>query len=116
MPTYRFLAVAGLCLISGGCQTARFGIYPDHLAEFPERPISPQEAVRAAQPFLDQSYALFRESSRDLSDSGEPRIHVRLKGKYYYVVKHNGVSMNANYGFDHAVRVHATTGVVDPPK
>jgi hypothetical protein len=99
-----------------GCAPAHFGTYPNGLADFPARPISPAEAVEAAEPYLDQSFELLRAERTLNSSNSEPRIRVKLEGNAYWILKDNYISMNAGYGFDHAVKVDARTGEVTPPK
>lgn len=110
------VAVALLSLCGVGCRSQHFGTFPDGLSDFPERPISADAAVEAAQPHLDKTFALCREArGRDWPDT-EPQIRVKLEGDYYYVLKDNYPSMNADYGFSHAVKVNAKSGELTPPK
>jgi hypothetical protein len=108
--------VAGLVLGVVGCGPVHYGTYPDGLGGFPERAVSAEMAVEAARPYLDQSFALCRAARGSDWPDYEPRIRVQLEGKYYKVLKDNYPSMNASYGFNHAVKVNADTGEVTPPQ
>lgn len=112
----RVVTIVLVCPCAMGCNMAHFGTYPDGLTGFPDRPITPAEAVRAAQPYLDQSFALCRAARGSNWPDSEPRISVKHDGGYYKVLKDNYPSKNADYGFSHAVLVNAETGEVTPPK
>jgi hypothetical protein len=118
IPVFRFARVSLIMAIGSiaGCGSVHYGTYPDGLTGFPELPISADKAVEAAQPYLDKTFALCRASRGSNWPESEPRIRVMLEGKTYKVLKDNYPSMNAHYGFDHAVKVDAETGEVTPPK
>jgi hypothetical protein len=103
-------------LVSGGCGSVYCGTYPDGLSAFPNRPITPAKAVEAAEPYFDQTFALCRAARGSNWPDSKPRIRVMLDGHDYRVLKDNYPSMNANYGFKHAVIINAETGEVTPPK
>jgi hypothetical protein len=113
---YRLTFIILLAVTGLGCSTVHFGTYPDGFSSFPERPISPEEAVAAAQPYLDQTFALSRTERGSDWPSWEPAVRVKLEGKYYYVLKDNYPAKNSNYGFAHATKVNAETGDVIPPE
>jgi hypothetical protein len=111
---FRLTLVILLVVTGLDCSTAHFGRYPGGFSSFPERPISPEEAVAAAQPYLDQTFALNRTQRGSDWPSWEPTLRVKLEGKYYYVFKDNYPAKNANYGFAHAAKVNTETGEVSP--
>src|SRR5262245_1282597 len=102
-------ALVALVLLSlPGCNTVYQGSYPDGLASFPERTISAAAAVRAAEPYLDQSFALCRSSRSSDWPDWEPQIVVKLEGKQYSVLKDNyPYKSYSEYHFNHAVKVNA---------
>ena len=100
-----------------GCNSVHVGTFPDGLSSFPDRAISPAEAVEAAQPYLDKSFALCRAARGSNWPDYEPRISVKLEGKSYKVLKDNyPYKSYSEYRFSHAVEVNAETGEVTPPK
>jgi hypothetical protein len=111
----RSVSVVGLVI--AGCTPVYYADYP-HLTGFPERPISPDGAVEAAQPYLDQSFTLCRaDRGSDWPSRGEPYVSVKLEGKYYKVLKDNYPYKSfSEHRFSHAVKVNAETGEVSPPE
>ena len=103
--------------VVGGCTPVHIGTYPGDLTRFPDRPVSPDKAVEAAQPFLDQSFALCRAlRGSDWPEQSNPRISVKLEGSQYKVLKDNyPYKSYSEYRFSHAVLVNAETGEVTPP-
>jgi hypothetical protein len=112
----RVVSIALFGLISAGCSSPHYGTYPNGLSDFPSRPVSAAEAVKAAEPYLDQTFTLCRAARRYGSTDAEPYVRVKLEGKTYKVLKDNFLSKNADYGFSHAVKVDAVTGEVTPPR
>ena len=53
---------------------------------FPEKPISVNDALKAANPYLDTTYNL-RLAGRERKSKGKPNIWVTLKGDYYYFLR-----------------------------
>ena len=73
-----------------GCASSHFGTFPDRLADFPDRRISP--ADDAVQPYLAQTFQQLRADRKsDWPDpvKSPPQTRVKLQGKYYYVLKDN---------------------------
>ena len=97
-----------------GCGKAYHGNGWAGFEGFPENNISPQQAVRIAEPYLDETFELRARNRRHVSDR-EPEVHVMLEGKYYYVVKDNYPSYTPGLYLWHAVKVHKDTGDVSPP-
>jgi len=108
------VALLGLCVV--GCNAAHYGTYPDGLKGFPDRPVSPAQAVEAARPYLDQTCDLCRAPCASNSPEPESQVRVKLDGNCYKVLKYYNPSLNSACCFCNAVKVNAETGEVTPPK
>jgi hypothetical protein len=118
MRSRRYHAIAAgitIAALNTGCAGTHCGVYPREASSFPARPVSVAQAVEAAQPYLDTSFAL-RQAGRPegSNDWGEPQVFVTLKRNQYHIVKENYPYIMARAYLAHAVKVDAETGVVTP--
>lgn len=81
---------------------------------FPPNLVTPQQALAAAAPHLDDTFAL-RTKGRASRSHRKPFIVIALKGRYYHVVKESAYGRTPDFYLDHAVLVHKDTGEVIPP-
>lgn len=81
--------------------------------DFPPTPIDVSQAIRLAQPFLDESYKM-RLSLRKwpLETSQTPLVYVSLVNDYYYIVKEDYPYKFREAYLEFAVRIHKETGEV----
>jgi hypothetical protein len=103
--------VAAITLI--GCTTV---LAPARLEEFPKNPISPEQAIKRAEPYLDRTYELRKQGSRLHRQDKDATVHVSLKGNYYYIVKESYPAIYIDFYLPHAVKVHKVTGDIIPPR
>ena len=116
-PTIVLLIGLPILYVASGCNSVHYGEYPGGLADFPDRTVSPEQAVKAAEPYLDQSFALCRANRGSNWPDSEPYISVKLEGKHYKVLKDNyPYKSYSELRFSHAVKVNADTGAVTPPQ
>lgn len=77
--------------------------------------VTAEEAVRLAQPHLEESFELRKKNRPEDMKSDDPPVdHVMLKGDWYYIVRDNYWAHKSE--LTHAVRVHTQTGEVQEPK
>lgn len=107
-------------LVGSACSSAPLRFLGNSLSGFDpvEHKVSPEEAVKLAQPHLETSFKLrMQDRAEDMKSDDPPFDHVTLKGKWYYVVRDNCLgAVNSEFYLPHAVRVHTKTGEVQEPK
>ena len=109
------LVLLFVSLLAGGCATkSYFSNVNQGFAGFPPSKISIDDAIRIAQPYLNQSYKL-RLSLRKwpLQPSSPPLIYVTLMDQYYYVVKEDYPYQYREAYLEFAVKVNRNTGKVE---
>ena len=91
----------------------------DKFDNFPENPVSVEEAINKAKPYLDKYFELRMEERTAYKNVGtKPTVHVTLKGNYYYIVKDNYPSYAPypDFYLEHAVLVSKKNGEVKLPE
>lgn len=110
--TLSFLCHVVLFSVLSGCaSTHYFSNVNRGFSEFPPSPISIEEAIRIARPYLNQSYKM-RLSMRKwpLKASSPPIIYVSLIDQYYYVVKEDYPYQYREAYLEYAVKIDRNTG------
>ena len=104
-------------LLLAGCNSEPevFGSSKSGFDHFPETPISVDDALKVANPYLDTTYNL-RIADRERKSNGKPKIWITLKGDNYYVVKDKYPSYSPGFYLEHAVVVNTDTDEVTPPQ
>lgn len=91
------------------------GIYPNGTSNFPSNPVSIDDAVREAKPYLNTTFELRKTMITHRANS-ELFIWVTLKGRYYYIVLDNYPSYSPGFYLHHAVKIDKENGAVIPPQ
>ena len=102
-------------LLLSSCTKSYFSRAELGFDSFPKNPVSPERAVKLAEPYLDNTFKVKTDDSV-LMALAKPKIWVTLKGKYYYIVKDSTNEINIDYYLYKAVKVNKNTGEVIPPK
>jgi hypothetical protein len=105
---YQLILVSVLC---GCASTHYFSNVNRGFSEFPPSPITIEQAIRIARPYLNQSYKM-RLSMRKwpLKSSSPPIIYVSLIDQYYYVVKEDYPYQFREAYLEYAVKINRNTG------
>jgi len=109
------LIFAFTILLVSGCATKYyFSNVNKGFAGFPQSPISIEQAISLAEPYLNQSYKL-RLSLRKwpLQSNSQPIIYVTLLHQYYYIVKEDYPYQYREAYLEYAVKVNRETGKVE---
>ncbi len=104
----------------GGCAgKTHSGTTESDLRGFsPDNKIGITEAVKLADPYLDESYEMRIRDGSSLTRTGTSKTVLRATqdGPYYYIAKDDFTSQAPLKHNRYAVRVHAQTGEVRPPR
>lgn len=82
---------------------------------FPQYRVTPEQAVKLAEPYLDRTYEL-RLKNRKSVMNGPLEVMVVVRGEWYYVSKDNYPYKTLEAYRIHAVRVHVMTGEIVAPE
>jgi hypothetical protein len=107
------LAIPMLLLTS--CGKTYIARSSEGYASFPGNTISPEQAVKLADPYLDKTFEL-RAAKRQGVSPRKPTVWVTLKGQYYHIVKDNYPAYNRGFYLHHAVKVDKDTGDMIAPE
>ena len=112
-----FCLLIATCLLCCSCKREKvyFGSTGGGFEDFPPNPISVQDAIKLADPYLDKTFEL-RIASREHVSDKEASLWITLKGDYYYLVKDNYPSYTPGFYLNYAVKINKDTGEVIPPK
>ena len=111
---FQILLLISVFLLSS-CEKSYWSGLNESYDSFPDNPVSPQQAVKLAQPYLDKTFRLRSNMAQRLSN-GKLSDIVTLEGDYYYIVRDNFASYSPDFYRKHAVKVNKKTGKVIPPK
>jgi hypothetical protein len=103
-------------LFTCSCATTEYaGNSSSGYLRFAQYRITPEQAVKLAEPYIDKTYEL-RLQNRHSIMKGPLQVTVVVRGDWYYVSRDNYPYKTIEAYRYHAVRVHVQTGEVREPE
>lgn len=111
---FYILIFSSLAILNGCATKYYFSNVNKGFVGFPQSPVTIEQAIQIAEPYLNQSYKM-RLSLRKwpLQSNTPPIIYVTLLDQYYYIVKEDYPYQYREAYLEFAVKVNRMNGKVE---